>query len=121
MQGIQLLQKALISNLAFALGLQVGSMALPLQGLLRQGRELSDALLEVPVFPNLSGQGSQQQQQQDGVTTFLPTLPVGYLVVRAINVGKEPATSSMRIADFDAAGQSSGTGGLGKKVSGLIN
>jgi hypothetical protein len=94
-------------------------MTLPLQSLLRQGKEVSDTLLEMPVFPNMSGQESQQQQQQQGeeVDSRQPLLPVGYLVVRAINVGKEPANSCMRIADFDAAGQCSQPGAASKKVS----
>jgi hypothetical protein len=113
---------------------QLGTCSISLQGLLRQGQELSELLLEVPLLqassnsPTASaadtaalldtaaaaqhGPGKQiigQQQQQP--------MQLGHLVVRLINIGREPSNTSARVQGFDAAEAAAGPGTPGKKVS----
>lgn len=117
-----------------AFAVQLGTCSIGLQGLLRQGQELSELLLEVPLLqassssPNTSaagaaadtaalldtaaaaaaaqfGVGGQQQMQ------------LGHLVVRLINIGREPSNSSARVQGFDAAEAAAEPGTPGKKVS----
>lgn len=90
--------------------MQVGSCCVDLSGLLRQGRDLTDQLLELPLFKDFSshqsgsssgmmgaaaaagggdgGQGCVQQAQQQQQT-------VGTLVLRLINVGRQPSGGSI--------------------------
>jgi len=76
---------------------QLGSCTADLSGLLRQGRDLADLLLELPLLKDCSqgsaatpagaaaGQhvGPQQGQMQ-----------IGTLVVRLINIGREPSNAA---------------------------
>jgi hypothetical protein len=117
---------------------QLGTCSINLQGLLRQGQELSELLLEVPLLQASSNSpttasaadtaalqdtaaaaqhgagrqmaGQQQQQQQQ-------PMQLGHLVVRLINIGREPSNTSARVQSFDAAEAAAGPGTPGKKVS----
>ena len=90
--------------------LQVGSCTTDLTGLLRQGRDLSDLLLELPLLKHgdeagVSAGRTQQAQVQ-----------LGTLVLRLINVGKQPSnTTSSAAADAGTVPATPGT--PGKKVS----
>jgi hypothetical protein len=91
---------------------QLGSCTTDLAGLLRQGRDLSDLLLELPLLKPFSeagtsaapaaGQAAGQQQ-------------LGTLVLRLINVGREPSNIASS-AGGDAAAASQAPGTPAKKV-----
>ena len=91
---------------------QLGSCTTDLAGLLRQGRDLSDLLLELPLLKPFSeagttaapaaGQAVGQQQ-------------LGTLVLRLINVGREPSNIASS-AGGDAAAASQAPGTPAKKV-----
>lgn len=100
---------------------QLGSCTADLSGLLRQGRDLADLLLELPLLKDCSqgsaatpggaaaGQHAHQQQGQ---------MQMGTLVVRLINIGREPshalAGNAVSLAAVPAT-----PGTPGKKVSNM--
>ncbi|KAK9823703.1 hypothetical protein WJX72_004791 [[Myrmecia] bisecta] len=74
--------------------LQVGSMSVDLRGLLRQGREFSESLLELPVYdlqdPVASSAAPHTAAAAAGPSTAAPDmLPRGLLVMRLINIGQK--------------------------------
>ncbi len=90
--------------------LQLGSCTTDMTGLLRQGRDISDLLLELPLlrpcsdFGAAAAVGQRQPQQQ-----------LGTLVLRLINVGREPSNLAIAVgAEAAAAAPTPGT--PGKKV-----
>lgn len=103
---------------------QLGSASINLQGLLRQGRELAEIMVEAPIL------------SCDAPSTSLPGGPtaapapapaagssgrakgvVGQLVVRLINMGRPSCRGATRPEDFDCGAQGSGPGTPVKKVS----
>lgn len=97
--------------------LQVGTASLSLQGWLRQGMPLTEAMLEVPVraastaMPCAnSGSSAGVQTAAAGAVAGSPDAAaplLGTLVLRLINIGREPSRAAHRQVDFDAAGASS--------------
>jgi hypothetical protein len=111
----------------------LGTCSISLQGLLRQGQELSELLLEVPLLqassssPSSSAAGAAADTAalldaaaavaQRGVGQQQQPMQLGHLVVRLINIGREPSNSSARVQGFDAAEAGAAPGTPGKKVS----
>ena len=83
-----------------------------MQQLLRQGRELSEVLVEVPVTSqqaatsaNLSTQAMHNTWQERGLGTEggrAATEQRGTLLLRLINIGREPSDLDSKQAAFDA-------------------
>jgi nephrocystin-4 len=107
---------------------QLGSCTTDLSGLLRQGRDLSDLLLELPLLKDCShdstgpasalasvaGQSIQpQQHQQQGQAQL------GTLVLRLISIGQEPRHSSGSTGMDTAVAAAPGT--PGRKVSCMLD
>lgn len=97
--------------------LQLGSCTADLSGLLRQGRDLSDLLLELPVLrgppdrqPGSTGPGPAAPALAPSQPTSKPQGPVqlGTLVLRLINMGQEPGHVAGAGA-ADAAASTPGT------------
>eukprot|EP00775_Hariotina_reticulata_P006048 gene6048-6286_t len=100
--------------------LQLGSCAIPLQGLLRQGHEFAELLLEVPVVQTCQVLPSEEDiavaaaaaGRDQGSSTEL-----GQLVIRLINIAKQPSNAAAQTPDFDAAEmEGSGSRAGGKRV-----
>lgn len=92
--------------------LQVGSCTTDLAGLLRQGRDLSDLLLELPLLKHSSEAGASTGALQPSQMQQL-----GTLVLRLINVGKQPSNTASTVLAGPAAGVLTTPGTPGKKVS----
>jgi hypothetical protein len=93
--------------------LLLGSCAVQLAGLLRQGRPQAELLLELPVLQQAAAgaaEGLQQQQQQPVV--------VGSLVLRVVNVAREASNPAARLLGFEAAAASASPALSPRKVSG---
>jgi hypothetical protein len=86
---------------------QVGSLSIPLRGLLRQGRPCAEVRQDVPVMA--AGPGGAATAAQ----------PIGTLIVRLISIGREAKASTLTQAAFDAAagpGSAAGSSKRGTKV-----
>lgn len=87
--------------------LQVGTASLELAPLLRQGREFAELLVEVPV---MVADGMVAPTPQElvvpglGGTGGATLLSRGSIIVRMINIGREPRTTTTQTG-FDAAAQ----------------
>lgn len=85
-----------------------------LQGLLRQGRESSEVVIEAPVLqPDNSGQQFADAPEQRDLFAHQP-VQLGLMVLRLINIGREPSNAAARTPDFDAVQPEAKT--AGKKV-----
>jgi hypothetical protein len=91
---------------------QVGTASVDMQELLRQGREFSEVLVEVPVSSqqsatsgNLSAQATHSTWEERGLGTEggrAATEQRGTLLLRLINIGREPSDLDSKQAAFDA-------------------
>jgi hypothetical protein len=112
---------------------QLGTCSISLEGLLRQGQELSELLLEVPLLQASSSLPTTAAAGAAAGTALLDSaaaaaavqhgaggqqpMQLGHVVVRLINIGREPSNSSARVQGFDAAEAAAAPGTPGKKVS----
>lgn len=99
--------------------LQLGTTTVSLQGLLRQGREFCELLVEAPIMQLNSGSSQQSSAVpgQHAEPQARQPLQLGHLVLRLINIGREPSNAAAKTPDFDAA--QLGAKSTGKKVSKL--
>eukprot|EP00878_Enallax_costatus_P042302 GHUV01049558.1.p1 GENE.GHUV01049558.1~~GHUV01049558.1.p1 ORF type:complete len:191 (-),score=34.29 GHUV01049558.1:365-937(-) len=82
--------------------LQLGQCSANLQGLLRQGQESSEIVIEAPVLqPDSSGPLFAGVAEQQEVQAHEP-VQLGVLVLRLINIGREPSNAAARTPDFNA-------------------
>lgn len=98
--------------------MQLGSCTTDLSGLLRQGRDLSDLLLELPLLKDCThgsiGPATPSTAAGQYVGKQQGPVQLGTLVLRLINIGKE-ARNTAGAAAADAALATPST--PGKKVS----
>ncbi|GFR44041.1 hypothetical protein Agub_g5201 [Astrephomene gubernaculifera] len=92
--------------------LQVGTASVDLQPLLRQGRDFSELLLEVPILdqaavaPSLQGQSFAEAAynantgQNDAKATVISR---GSLVLRLLNLGRDSRNADAKLPEFDDA------------------